>query len=278
MTTIALLDGDIFAYEVAAGAEEPIKWDDDLWTLHAFEEPAKAKLDSRIHSLAEAVGADRVIVCLSDKDNWRNKVLPTYKSNRAHVRRPMLLSVLKEYLEVSFETFIRPGLEADDVLGILSTWKGLKGEKVIITKDKDLQTIPGLHYLSHKEELGVFEVTEKEADDWHLIQTLTGDTTDGYGGCPGIGIETAKKIIEEPHGWEPYEHTFKTGKRAGESETRWAKTEVNTVWEAIVSHYAKAGLGEGEALTQARVARICRASDYDMKKKEVRLWTPPSSK
>lgn len=272
--TIALMDGDIFAYEIAAGAEEAINWGEGFWTLHAFEEPAKARLHSRIEELAAAVDAERIIVCLSDKDNWRFNVLPTYKSNRSTVRRPMLLATLKAYLDDNFEVFIRPGLEADDTLGILSTWKGLKGEKIIITKDKDLQTIPGLHYLSHKEELGVFEVTEEEADKWHLIQALAGDTTDGYGGCPGIGVETARKIIEEPHGWEAYEHTFKTGQRAGETEVRWKKCDVGSPWAAVVSHYERAGLSEAEALTQARVARICRASDYDMKKKEVRLWTP----
>lgn len=274
MSTIALLDGDIFAYEIAAGAEEPVHWGDGLWTLHAWEEPAKAKLESRIEELGNSIGADKLIVCLSDDDNWRFDVLPTYKSNRSGQRRPMLLKILKDHLAETYETFIRPRLEADDVLGILSTWSGLKGEKIIVTKDKDLQTIPGRHYLSHHEERGVFEVTEKEADKWHLIQALAGDVTDGYSGCPSVGIETARKIVEEPFGWEQYEHTFKTGKRKGETEMRWQKREVDSVWEAVVSHFEKAGLSEAEALTQARVARICRASDYDFEKREVKLWTP----
>lgn len=274
MSTIALLDGDIFAYEIAAGAEEPVHWGDGLWTLHAWEEPAKAKLESRIEELGNSIGADKLIVCLSDDDNWRFDVLPTYKSNRSGQRRPMLLKILKDHIAETYETFIRPRLEADDVLGILSTWSGLKGEKIIVTKDKDLQTIPGRHYLSHHEERGVFEVTEEEADKWHLIQALAGDVTDGYSGCPSVGIETARKIVEEPFGWEQYEHTFKTGKRKGETEIRWQKREVDSVWEAVVSHFEKAGLSEAEALTQARVARICRASDYDFEKREVKLWTP----
>lgn len=274
-TTIALLDGDIFAFEIAAGAEEPLHWGEGLWTLHAWEEPAKAKLDDRIETLKKAVEADRIIITLSDDDaNWRKGVLATYKENRVGQRKPMLLKLLKEHLKENYETFIRPGLEADDVMGILSTWKKLKGRKIIVTKDKDLQTIPGLHYQTHREEQGVFEVTEEEADKWHIIQTLAGDITDGYTGCPGIGIETARKIVEEPHGWEQYEHTFKTGKRAGETDTRWRKVEVNSVWEAVVSHFEKAGLSEEEALVQARVARICRAEDFDFKNKKVKLWNP----
>lgn len=274
MPTIALMDGDIFAYEIAAGAEEPIHWGDGLWTLHAWEEPAKVRLEGRIEELSDSIGADRIIVALSDDTNWRKDVLPSYKENRSGQRKPMLLNILKDHLAENYETFILPGLEADDVLGILATWRKLKGDKVIVTKDKDLQTIPGLHFLSHREDEGVFEVSEEQADKWHLIQTLAGDITDGYQGCPGVGIETARKIIEEPFGWEQYEHTFKSGPRAGTTETRWRKREVDSPWEAVVSHFEKAGLSEDEALVQARVARICRASDYDFKKKEVKLWTP----
>lgn len=248
MATIALMDGDIFAFEIAAGAEEPIHWGDGLWTLHAFEEPAIARLESRIEELGDSIGADRIIVALSDDDNWRTKVLPTYKENRVGQRKPMLLKILKEHLAKTYECFIRPSLEADDVLGILSTWSGLKGEKIIVTKDKDLQTIPGLHYLSHKEDEGVFEVTQDDADLWHLIQTLAGDVTDGYKGCPGIGAVRARRALEDLP-----------------QDERWAQ---------VVTMFEKAGLSEEEALVQARVARICRASDYDFKNQKVKLWMP----
>lgn len=274
MNRIALIDGDIFAFEIAAGAEEPIHWGDGLWTLHAWAPEALARLDSRLSELAHSIGAQRTVVILSDdNDNWRKDVLPTYKSNRSGQRKPMLLPLLKQHLRDKHNAFSWPRLEADDVLGILASQPS-DDEFVIITKDKDLQTIPGLHYLSHKEELGVFEVTQQEADNWHLIQSLAGDITDGYSGCPGIGVETARKIIEEPYGWESYEHTFKSGKRKGETETRWQKTEVDSVWEAVIAQYRKAGLGEEEALTQARVARILRHSDFNYDTKEPILWTP----
>lgn len=274
MTTIALIDGDIFAYEAASAAEQPTDWGEGLRTLHAFEEPAKAHAVSRINALAEAVNADRIVLTLSDSGNWRKDVLPTYKSNRDGTRRPMLLKLVKDHLAEVYETFIRPRLEADDVLGILSTGKMLKGEKIIITKDKDLRTIPGKLYFSHKPTLGIIEVSEEEADYWHLHQTLTGDPTDGYSGCPGVGPDTAKAILDDPYGWEAYEHTFKSGPRKDTTETRWKKAPVASVWDAIVSHFIKAGLSEDEALTQARVARICRASDFNFKTKEVRLWKP----
>lgn len=272
MKTIALIDGDIFAYEIAASVEEPINWGDGIWTLHSDENLAINKLDSRLTEVADAVEADEIIVCLSDKENWRYDVLPTYKSNRAQTRKPLLLKRLKEYIEENYTTHIWPKMEADDVLGILSTWDGLKGKKVIVTKDKDLLTIPGFHYIVHKEEHR--EVTHEEADRWHLTQALSGDVTDGYSGCPGIGDTTAAAIVNEPYGWESYEHEFKSGARKGLTETRWKKVPCDSLWEAVISQFNRAGLGEEEALIQARVARICRAEDYDFNNKEVILWTP----
>lgn len=260
MTTIALFDGDIFAYEAAAAAEEPIHWGDGLWTLHAFEEPAKVALEERLSSLAEAVEADQVIVALSDSDNFRKRILPTYKANRAATRKPMLLNPLKDHLRETFKTYERPSLEGDDVLGILATWAGLKGDKIIVTKDKDFRTIPTKVFYANRPDDGVLEVSEFEADKYHMQQTLTGDTTDGYKGCPNCGPVKAERVLQA----------------AIEEGTPWADQAQlrQLMWQHVVATYAKAGLSEEEALVQARCARILRASDYDFKKKEPILWTP----
>ncbi len=45
-------------------------------------------------------------------------------------------------------------------------------------------------------------------------------------------------------------------------------------WDTVVNAYEKAGLTEEDALVQARVARILRASDYDQSTQEPILWTP----
>ena len=223
-------------------------WGDGLWTLHAQEEPAKAFLADRVQSLVEAVGADELIIALSDKTNFRNTILPTYKANRKGIRRPMLLPILRDYLRENYEVFERPGLEGDDVLGILSTWDQLKGTKVIITKDKDFNTIPCNVYFAHHPDDGIKSVSEEEADYFHMVQTLTGDATDNYKGCPGCGPVKAEKVLTaDPD---------------------------KALWEKVVAAYVKAGLCEEEALVQARCARILRACDYDFKKKEPILWTP----
>ena len=49
------------------------------------------------------------------------------------------------------------------------------------------------------------------------------------------------------------------------------------LWKGVVETYFTKGLTEGDALIQARLARILRHEDYDYKKKEPILWTPRTS-
>lgn len=255
--TTALVDADILAYQAAAASEQPIQWDDGLWTLHAFEGEGERRFDELLDNITKAVEADKVVLALSDSENWRKGVLPTYKSNRAATRKPMLLKHLKDRALDKYEAFLRPTLEGDDCLGILSTMKKT-GDSIICSLDKDFKTIPGRHYNFGRKEF--FDVTLQQADYWHMMQTLTGDTADGYTGCPSIGPKTAEKILLA----------------ALDEGIPWANPQQlrEIYWQHVVKAYAKAGLSEEEALTQARVARICRASDYDFKTKQVILWSP----
>ena len=45
-------------------------------------------------------------------------------------------------------------------------------------------------------------------------------------------------------------------------------------WQTIINCFAQANLDENEALLQARMARILRASDYDYKNNKIKLWSP----
>lgn len=247
---IALIDADIYLFQAAAVVETPIDWGDGLWTLHADEEEAILLFTETINRLTEEVEADEVVLALSDKENFRKNILPTYKSNRSGVRKPMLIPRLRTVATARWNTYLRPGLEGDDILGILSTWDGLRGTKIIVTGDKDMYTIPGYVYMSHKYEFGIANVSAEDARYQHMLQTLTGDTTDGYSGCPGVGPVKARKILDAVEGG-PKDY-----------------------WTAVVKAYEKAGLSEEEALVQARVAYILQASHYDFHNKEPILWNP----
>lgn len=246
------MDGDIYIYRGAVKAETEIQWTEDLWTLHARMSDAVNSFDGEIEKIKQALNPDNVVIALSDTTNFRYQILPTYKSNRKNKRPPMLRGELKKYVQESYNTYLRPNLEADDVLGILATSKKIiTGEKIVVSVDKDMKTFQCTYYNSDKKT--ITQTTEREAQYFHLYQTLIGDAVDGYSGCPSIGGKTAEKILDGMlEGEEPFEH--------------W--------WSIVVSTYEKKGLTQEDALLQARVARICRTKEYDFKKKQVVLWTP----
>lgn len=247
-----LVDGDLIAYSCTSSAEVEVNWEADLWTLHTDLAQAKENFTSRIKDAMELTGCDQLAMCLTSPDNFRYGVLPSYKGNRKATRKPMGYKPFIEWINENYQTYLKPTLEADDVLGILATHPTLiKGEKILWSADKDLQSIPCTLWRGKVGPDGkpvVVEVSEEEADRYHLLQTLTGDPTDGYKGCPGMGAVKANKLLDTAK--EP--------------------------WRAIVDCFVKAGLTEADALVQARVARICRAQDYNFRNKEVILWNPPS--
>ena len=243
--TTALIDADVLAYQAASAGEKPTNWGDGLWTLHSYEDDVLGMFEDKLKSLLEKLEATKYILAFTAPNNFRYSVLPSYKGNRVDKRKPMLLNWVKSQAMEDHESFIKEGLEGDDCLGILATC-GRYVDPVICSIDKDFKTIPGKFYDFGKDVL--YDISEAEADWWHMYQTLVGDATDGYKGCPGIGPVAAKKILDQE----------------------------GDMWTNVVAAFTKAKLGPEEALVQARVARICRASDYSFNKKEVILWNPPT--
>ena len=215
----------------------------------ADKEAATSRLQDCYAEVIRKVKADRAIMCLScpSSEGWRKQVLPAYKGNRVNIIPPVLRGYLKEFTLENYESYLRPTLEGDDCLGILMTHpKIITGRKICCSSDKDMKTIPGEHYNFKSDKR--FVISEDEADYWHMFQTLTGDSTDGYKGCPGIGKVYAEGIL--------------------------GNLEPDEYWEAVVETYERKHLTEADALQQARVARICRYTDYNYKEKQVKLWCP----
>ena len=140
-----LIDGDVFVYQNTAAVETPVHWGNDLWTLHADASEAKGKLDLQLQLLQEDLKAESMIIAFSDLCNFRHTILPTYKSNRVR-RKPVAYAAVRDYCRKTYRCLTLPSLEADDTLGILSTsnWSdGITGERIIVTVDKDLRSVPG---------------------------------------------------------------------------------------------------------------------------------------
>jgi len=241
-----LLDADILIYKNAVRNEQ----DHDFVKVVDYDK-AVVDLKDEIESLKGLLNADEVIVCMSCRSRryWRHDIYPSYKSSRKGGPRPELLFPLKDFVTANYRTYERPNLEADDIMGILATHPtAVKGKKVIVSTDKDMLTIPGSVYRG-----GEFpvEVTPWHADYNHAFQTLMGDSCDGYPGCPRIGRKRAADILEPV-----------------------LKGDCEGLWDAVEQAFAVKGKDREFFLTQARLARICRAEDYDFKERKVKLWNP----
>ena len=243
-----LVDGDILLYVCSTQMEEPIKWDSDTWTLHASESKTINKFADTITYYSEILLCKDVVIALSSKTNFRKKISPLYKYGRKNNRKPLTFAPLREWVKKNYKTYEMPYLEGDDVLGILATSDIIKGDKVILTKDKDMKTVPSTIWFMQGDDYT--HINEEEADYNHMMQTLTGDSTDGYSGCPSVGRITADKILKQHKG------------------------NKGAMWNEVLKRYKMNKLDKKYALLQARLARIIRASDYNFERRRPKLWQP----
>ena len=243
--TKLLIDADVLAFEASVIAEESIEWKEEMWTVHADMALAKARVVNRVEEFKKKLQANDVVMCLSDRANFRRKLNPDYKSNRSKSRLPIILRQVKQWIIDELDGQLWSTLEADDIISILATDKEMDEETIVVSIDKDFQSVPGIYYDYNKDE--THHVSEEEADNYHLIQTLTGDATDGYGGVPKVGPVAATKALDK-NGYN---------------------------WDTVVGMYEKAGLNEGDALTNAWMARLLRADNYSFRTNTIKkLWTP----
>ena len=239
-----LVDGDLIVHKITASLETPCEWHNDIWTIHTDVAEAFTAFKDYLFHIKEECDGDEVVVTFSDAENFRKNIFPDYKGNRIGNRKPVGFKALRNMIEESFDCVTMYKLEADDVMGILQTDPSNKKNTIIVSEDKDMMTIPGTVYAKKS----LKKITPVLADHIWMTQTMCGDSTDNYKGCPGVGVKTAERILE-------------------------GLSDLTEMWEVVVDTFIKKGLGFEDALTSARLARILRHEDYN-DKGEIKLWTP----
>ena len=222
-----LIDADYIAYKACASAEYDIDYGNDIIFVGSSFKDALGNAQRDLDRIADQFFDPEMILFFSDSVNFRKTVDPSYKGHRNR-KKPCGYKRLIATLHERYKVIIMPALEADDALGIYAT---SNDDCVIVSPDKDMKQIPGKLYNLDEH----FTITPEEGWQWFLIQTLAGDSTDGYSGAPGFGVKTSSKFFEE-NGY---------------------------TWDSVLQAFGKKGLTEADALMNARLAKILTADDYD---------------
>lgn len=237
-----LIDADFIVYKSCAAAETEIDWGDDTILVTSNFSDAYAATNRELTKLKDQFGSfTSLILFFSDTVNFRKKIMPEYKGHRNR-KKPCGYKRVINKLKTEYEVIIMPQLEADDSMGIYATQNP---GNIIVSPDKDMKQIPGKLYNLDEQ----FTVSKESGAAWHLIQTLSGDQTDGYGGVPGLGVKRSEALFNK----EGY------------------------TWETVVKAFKDKDLTEEDALVNARLARILTVDDYDFKNKRPKFWTPSAN-
>jgi DNA polymerase-1 len=234
-----LCDADFIVYKACAAAESEVDFGNDVILVTSNFRDAYNATKRELTKLENKLGTfSTIILFFSDSENFRKKILPEYKGHRNR-KKPCGYKRVINALREEYKVIMKPTLEADDTMGIYATkYPG----NIIASPDKDMRQIPGKLYNFDE----TFTIEPEAGARWHLIQSISGDQTDGYGGVPGIGVKRAETLFKEK----------------GYS------------WKTVVSAFKDKGLTEEDALVNARLARILTADDYDFERKEPKLWSP----
>lgn len=249
---LALVDADSLIYKVGFAIEDKTYWN-ECEVLAGIEQEKDithdtnltvcySTLDQLISNIVFATGCDAAVLVFSGGINFRHSFPISYKANRKESRKPEGFEEILAYTKANYNCFTTDGIEADDYVVHLKTKNPEDYLLCAIDKDVLYQTV-GTHYNYGRDE----EVTVNEFDAiWYAyFQTLTGDPTDGYKGCNGIGKVKAQKILAD------------------------CKTEYE-MWQAVLEAYKSKEHEEDEALWTMRLAYM-----HQFNGSTIDLWNPP---
>jgi 5'-3' exonuclease len=250
---LLLFDGDILAYRAGFGAEKKVYFDkrsppamggaiytskkdakehvepEQLDSYRELEPVANAlqNCKSMIENTIDMAATSRVATrkqvryttFLTGNKNFRMHVDSEYKANRKDVKKPEHLPAIRKYLQTHHFAQVSEGCEADDFFGqACLDAKKENMEPIVVSIDKDLNQIAGIHYNFVRDELYV--VTERQADKVFWRQMLEGDRADNITGINQVGPKKAAGMI--PH-----------------SNKETLKMDNDTAKEVVIGQYKK---------------------------------------
>ena len=238
-----LIDADYIVFKCCAAAETEVDWGDDVIVVTSKFSEAMAAVKRDLTKIKQSFLWDdtEFILFFSDSKNFRKEIFEEYKGHRNRKKPCGYRRVIRE-LANHYEVIKMPTLEADDAMGIYATQHP---GNVIVSPDKDMKQIPGSLFTLTE----TLQIDPQQGLEWHYLQTLAGDQTDGYSGVPGAGLKRAADLFEK-NGY---------------------------TWQTIVDAFAEKYLGEDVALMNARLAKILTKDEYDFTEQRPILWSPATA-
>lgn len=196
------------------------------------------------------------------KKSWRHELASTYKANRenkggkpedwvkyVHYQIPLFGQFLKI---MGFQQFEIKGLEADDLLGILSRRAEKFADRIIIySTDRDMYQLIGgkvevVRDTDKKKKCRPIKIKEIKAEygvepkDWLKFRALVGDKGDNINkAVKGVGPKTAVKLVHQ--GLDASQKKFPKNKELKEYKPFWKAIRLNYKLSKILrkpdSHY-----------------------------------------
>jgi DNA polymerase I len=180
----------------------------------------------------------RIQLCSDSKESFRRDLDATYKSHRRQKADDYWTNFDRLMTELStrcIEPMERTGFEADDLIAALCWEAHHEGEKVVICSgDRDLHALlteGEVTQATKWERINsttvkptwvtaaiVFDRYGVHPHQWIDYRCMVGDKSDGLTGCPGIGDETAKIVLQacgtlERFWADPFLPAIQPGKR-----------------------------------------------------------------
>ena len=188
------------------------------------------------------------------RECWHQEMFPAYKaarrngeiSNDVIIVRDSLRTIHQVLNWMAYPSAGIPGLEADDIIGILSEQE--RGKVLVYSTDKDmyqLLTRDGRVQVLRPQKVGgtnknviiTVQSVEKEfqipVERWPMYLALGGDSSDGIKPMRGMGPKTAQTLVQA--GADP---RISFNKNPPEVRKRFAKLE--PIWKKIQNCYSVA--------------------------------------
>lgn len=246
MSKLIIIDIESYLYKASTACRECVEVKEFIYQEQYDLRKGLDYIDGTVKRLKNKLKAQDVVMVIGDGEkNFRKELYPQYKGNRTQPK-PLMYELLLDYIINKYNVVTLPSLEADDVARIV--YEDSKtfnySEKIIVSVDKDFYTIPEVNFLRDLNEDALVEYINKDVAEYNLmLQTIMGDSVDGYNGVPLYGKTKAKKFLDEK----------------------------KRTWADILELYKSSGLTGEDYVANKYCAKLVGVDNYDFEKGQVML-------